>query len=359
VPPLEETATGLLFKKGVHGLSVSFTQALGRPDRSAVHYSANRIYADVPFPPGATDIVYDERRPYFGCTAPGNTAANLDFFNRELAATGWTALSADDAKTRWPNAAIDDKIDNGARAYFRRDDRDRQLPIMVSLRRLDDDKTAVDIRVAPFALPQDLQAGTDIDGLPRPDRIINAGTTGNATSDHREAHATVTAEMPAVLAFYRRELAARNWKEEAQGAIITPDEVSLNFTSPEETGTLKLGHKHDLTLISFVMQVTPATLAALACAVRQGHANPGAGRRGECRVRWLGRQTRVRITIEREGPCGFLSQRPEATRLEGAAVGDQQSQHGRDAVLQGRQGDFDHHHADGPENQCQRERFWS
>lgn len=258
VRPLEETATGLLFKKGVHGLSVSFTQALGRPDRSAVHYSANRIYADVPFPPGATDIVYDERRPYFSCTTPGNTDANLDFFNRELTTTGWTALSADDAKTRWPNAAIDDKIDNGARAYFRRDDRDRQLPIMVSLRRLDDDKTAVDIRVAPFALPQDLHAGPDMDGLPRPDRIVNAGTTGNATSDHREAHATVTAEMPAVLAFYRRELAARNWREEAKGAIITPDEVSLNFTSPEETGTLKLGHKHDLTLVSFVMQVTPA-----------------------------------------------------------------------------------------------------
>lgn len=269
VRPLEETTTGLLFKKGVHGLSVSFTQALGRADRSAVHYSANRIYADVPFPPGATDIVYDERRPYFSCTASGNTDANLDFFNRELAATGWTALSADDAKTRWPNAAIDDKIDNGARAYFRRDDRDRQLPIMVSLRRLDDDKTAVDIRVAPFALPQDIQAGPDMDGLPRPDRIINAGTTGNATSDHREAHATVTAEMPVVLAFYRRELAARNWKEEAKGAIITPDEVSLNFTSPEETGTLKLGHKYDLTLASFVMQVTPAARAARAQAKKQ------------------------------------------------------------------------------------------
>jgi hypothetical protein len=75
--------------------------------------------------------------------------------------------------------------------------------------------------------------------------------------------------MPAVLAFYRRELAARNWREEAKGAIITPDEVSLNFTSPEETGTLKLGHKHDLTLVSFVMQVTPAALAARTRAKKQ------------------------------------------------------------------------------------------
>ena len=43
VRPLEETATGLLFKKGVHGLSISFTQALGRPDRSTVHYSATDL----------------------------------------------------------------------------------------------------------------------------------------------------------------------------------------------------------------------------------------------------------------------------------------------------------------------------
>ncbi|WP_439923846.1 hypothetical protein [Nitrobacter sp. JJSN] len=267
--PLDETATSLLFKKGKYGLSVSFTQALGRPDRAAIYYSANRIYADVPFPQGATDIIYDERRPYLSCTAPSNIDANLDFFQRELAASGWVTLSAEDAKARWPNAAIDDKIDDGARAYFRRDDRDKQLPVMVSLRRLDDNKTAVDIRVAPFALPQDLQAGPDMDGLPRPDRIINAGTTGNATSERREAHATVIAEMPAVLAFYRRELAAHNWKEEAKGAIITPDEVSLNFTSAEETGTLKLGHKYDLTLASFVMQVTPTALAARARAKKQ------------------------------------------------------------------------------------------
>ena len=177
VQPLSDYKTNLLFKKGTQAVFVMFTQALGRPDQSAVYYTANRIYADVPFPDGATDIVYDERRPYFGCTAPGNVDANLDFYRREFEASGWIPLSADDAKTRWPNAAIDDKTDNGARAYFRRDDRDRQLPIMLSLQQLDDDKTAVDVRVAPFALPQDLRAGPDTGGLPRPDRIIYAGTT--------------------------------------------------------------------------------------------------------------------------------------------------------------------------------------
>ncbi|MEO6947512.1 MAG: hypothetical protein ABI146_07525 [Nitrobacter sp.] len=264
VQPLSDYKANLLFKKGTQAVFVMFTQALGRPNQSAVYYTANRIYADVPFPDGATDIVFDERRPYLACTAPGNVDASLGFYRREFEASGWIPLSADDAKARWPNAVIDDKTERGARAYFRRDDRDRQLPIMLSLQQRDDNKTAVDVRVAPFALPQDLGAGPDTGGLPRPDRITSAGSTCDATSDHREVHATVIAEMPVVLAFYRRELTARGWKEKTEGASVTSDEVTLNFASPEETGTLKLGHKYDLTEASFVMQVSPAALAARA-----------------------------------------------------------------------------------------------
>jgi hypothetical protein len=270
VQPLSDYKANLLFKKGAQGVFVTFTQALGRPDQSAVHYTANRIYADVPFPAGATDIVFDERRPFLGCTAPGNVDANLEFYRREFTASGWIPLSADDAKARWPNAVIDDKIEHGARAYFRRDDRDRQLPIMVSLQRRDDTKTAVDVRVAPFALPQNLGAGPDSGGLPRPDHVTSAGSSGDTTSDHREVHATVIAEMPAVLAFYRRELTSRGWKEETRGASITPDEVTLNFTSPDETGTLKLGHKYDLALASFATQVSPEALAARVRAKKDG-----------------------------------------------------------------------------------------
>ena len=37
------------------------------------------------------------------------------------------------------------------------------------------------------------------------------------------------AEVGAVLAFYRRELAARNWKEETQGAVLNPKQVEPEF----------------------------------------------------------------------------------------------------------------------------------
>jgi hypothetical protein len=43
VRPMEEPGGSLLFKKGQQGLYVSFTQGLGRPDQSAVSYTANRL----------------------------------------------------------------------------------------------------------------------------------------------------------------------------------------------------------------------------------------------------------------------------------------------------------------------------
>ena len=41
----------------------------------------------------------------------------------------------------------------------------------------------------------------------------------------------MSADLPVVLAFYRRELAAQNWKEETGGAVVTDNDVTLNFSS--------------------------------------------------------------------------------------------------------------------------------
>ena len=36
------------------------------------------------------------------------------------------------------------------------------------------------------------------------------------------------AELDTVLKFYRRELAKRNWQEDAHGAVVEPDRVVIN-----------------------------------------------------------------------------------------------------------------------------------
>jgi hypothetical protein len=273
VRPLEDSKSSLLFKKSKQGLSISFTRAQSRADQSAVSYTAERIYSDVPFPPGSTDIVFDERRPYLGCTAPGDIEATLEFFRKDLTASGWTQLTADDAKARWPNAVLDDKPDNGTRAYYRRDDRDRQLPIMLSLQSRSGGGTSVEVRIAPFAQPRELVAGSEMAGLPKPERIKTASSTGSADSNRREMKAAIPAEIGPVLAFYRKELAARGWQEDAKDAVIKPEDISLNFTSPEATATLKIGRKYDLTMVHLVTQLSQIAIAARAKAKKEADDN--------------------------------------------------------------------------------------
>jgi hypothetical protein len=270
VQPLEESSSSLLFKKGIQGLGVSFTQGLGRPDQSVVYYTANRINANVPFPVDATEIVFDGNRPFLGCTTAATIDATLAFFQKEMAAAGWSPLSAADTGSRWPNANLNETIENGVRAYFRRDGDNRQPPVMLSLRRRVDGATGVDIRVASFALPQNLEVRKEMPaGLPVPDHSKGSRSSGAPDSPRRKLEVAVIAEIPTVLAFYRRELAAQNWKEETAGAVVAPDEVTLNFSSAEETATLRLGHKYDLTIVSLVTQVKESVLAARAKAKKE------------------------------------------------------------------------------------------
>jgi hypothetical protein len=270
--PLDEKSSLLTFKKAQQGLNVHFTQGLGRPDQSVVYYTAERITSNVPFPPDATDIVFDQHRPYLGCIAPLALDATLDFFRKELAAIGWKPLSASDAMARWPNAAPSETVQNGVRAYYSHDDGDgfyRQRPIMLTLLRRDDGRTGVEIRVAPFALPETLEADSEMAGLPRPKPTKTAKSSGGSDSVRREMEVAVIAELPATLAFYRRELASRNWTEEMNGAVVTPDSVALKFSSAEQSATLTLGRKYDLTVVSLVTQMTEATLAARARAKKE------------------------------------------------------------------------------------------
>ncbi len=251
VEPMEERHSTLMyFKKGAQALSVSFTIQPGKNERTSevttVYYSPARLQFALAAPDDAADLVFDANRPYLNLTTAADVAATRDFYSKQLAAAGWSPLSAADATAKWPNA----KLDANA-AYY---DRGNKRPIMLTMLRAGD-KTNVEIKVAPFALPQDLQADTEVFGLPRPKP---AKTSGGTDGRPREMHAHVIADVGAVLAFYRRELSARNWKEETQGAVITPDEVVLNFSPPEGSAVLKLSRKYDLTIATIVQQIPKA-----------------------------------------------------------------------------------------------------
>ena len=99
--------------------------------------------------------------------------------------------------------------------------------------------------------------------LPEPDHTQVLEVPA-ADSVHRKVGGVTVAEIPVVLAFYRRELVARSWKEEANGAVVTDNEATLNFSSTEQTATLRLSHKYDLTTVSLVAQVKESALATRA-----------------------------------------------------------------------------------------------
>jgi len=266
VLPLEEKSGRLNFKKGRQGLSVHFTQALGRPDQSVVYYTPDRIYGNVPFPDGALGIVFDGTRPYLGCIAPETLEATLDFYTREMAAIGWRKLTPETA-ARWTNASLDETVPNGVRVYYEHPDSEvtgfyRQKPVMLTMTRRDDGKTNVEIRTALFALPAELKADDDVAGLPRPGSTKSSRGLGSASSAKREMSAAVMADLPAVLAFYHRELAARGWQENGSAPLAAGDEVAIKVSNAEETGVLRIGRKYDFTMVSMATQLTEAALAA-------------------------------------------------------------------------------------------------
>ena len=270
--PLEDSSGGsLLFKRGSQGLSVSFTQGLGRPDQSAVYYTSNRINVNVPFPQDASDVVFDSHRPYLSCVTATTVEQALSFFRKELAADGWSQLSPADIASRFPDADPG-AVADGARAFFGRNSDDRQLPVMVSLGRRSDGRTAVDVRIAPFALPKDLKPGQEMAGLPKPEKSGWAHGIGNADSNRREVKTAVVAAVPAVVAFYRRELGARNWNEDAASPAVAPDQVVLNFSSAEETATLTVMPKYDVTIADLAVRVKESVLAARARAKKEADA---------------------------------------------------------------------------------------
>jgi hypothetical protein len=273
VYPLNENSSALTFKKGRQGLRASFTQARGQ---SAVSYTPNRIYSNVPFPDGATELVFDETRPYLGCIAPGALDATAAFFAKEMAAIGWRKLTPETA-ARWPGADLGETVPNGARFFYDHPGGDttqfyKQKPVMLTLMRRDDGRTNVEIRVAPFALPEVLEADDDMAGLPRPKPTRSARGLGSTSSNTREMSAAAIAELPAVLAFYRRELAARGWQEDGSAPLAPGDEVAIKISSAEETGVLRLGRKYDFTMVSLTAQVKESALAARAKAKKEADA---------------------------------------------------------------------------------------
>lgn len=256
VVPLDEPhSTWLTFIKGQQGLSVHFTISPGKneqsTDQTTVEYVGDRLQFAPPIPDDATDLIFDEHRPYLSLTSGGTPQDLREFYARKLAANDWKPLSDAELAAKWPNATLDPKPANGDIAYFIRGD---IQPVMVVLRAGDRGTTQVELKTPAFAELQSVEADSDIFGLPVPKPHKNAGGTNGGTG--REIHAQVPASLNAVLSFYRGALSACGWKEDGPRGAIGPDEAVVNFTLPEGTAVLKLARQYGLTTVSLIEKIT-------------------------------------------------------------------------------------------------------
>ncbi len=83
----------------------------------------------------------------------------------------------------------------------------------------------------------------DHDGLPFPVTINNRESSHSRY--RKSATAVVTADLPSVIAFYRKELGMRGWKENRDTAKVTNNQTQLSFTGAEGSLVVQLERKQD------------------------------------------------------------------------------------------------------------------
>ncbi len=98
------------------------------------------------------------------------------------------------------------------------------------------------------------------DGFPIPEGYN--GIQKEGSKFRSETTTTVTAEMNAVVDFYRRELAAAEWKENAQDARIEKQSAKLSFEGPDGSLIVRLEASGNETAITLTTRNSAAAKAA-------------------------------------------------------------------------------------------------
>jgi len=91
----------------------------------------------------------------------------------------------------------------------------------------------------------------DAGGFPVPKKHSMSGSESSMFRTGMTASLPI--DLETVLAFYRRELGQRGWKEN-DGAVVKPDQAALNFTAPDGPAILKLGRSNGETSVSLAVR---------------------------------------------------------------------------------------------------------
>ena len=274
-----EPARSMSFKKGQQGLCVSLhaRPRQARPIRRVLHRRPAST-PNVPFPHGCDrHRVRPTRRPYLSCISAADGRGEPRFLPqgdcwrsagrhcRRPISRRAGRMPSSARRSQTARAPITATTSRRRRLPAAADHADAAAPRRRQDRRRNQGSRRLRCRRISRSIPRrDRPAETEI--TPR----ASAGTGSSEFGPPQGRRRTVIAEIPVVLAFYRRELAARNWKEEANGAVITDRrrhaEFFLRRSRPPRSGSATNTTSRSSTSST---QVKEAALAARAKAKKE------------------------------------------------------------------------------------------
>lgn len=153
-------------KKGPQGLNVFVTIAPAQNNATSVQYAAVALKTDLPFPKDAAEIEYSPDRPLLICKSAEAVDKLLDFYRKELAASGWSLWSAKVGGKQPEGGGAGELTPKGAYAFYIRDN---TQPISLVLQRGDDGRVKIEIKgVSAEILALERQAELNKNKPPQP-----------------------------------------------------------------------------------------------------------------------------------------------------------------------------------------------
>ncbi len=211
--------------------------------------------APIPVPSTAADVEFDGARGNLEFTSSSGIKQIAAFYRSQMKTVGWTE---EKSVINQANMVV---------LGFHKGEQDISLTLMkmgatvnvtANGSALEKPEVAAeasangDAASAPANEPEKELEAEDAGGLPVPKQHSLSGS--EQSMFRHGANASVPAKLTSVLAFYRRELGKRDWKEETSKSVVKDDSAEIHFTTAEGPAVLKLGRANGETTVALTVR---------------------------------------------------------------------------------------------------------
>ncbi len=220
--------------------------------------------SDLPTPADAHDVNYDSDFGELTFTSPSKIEQLVEFYRQELPTQGWQ--EDEDLAFMQEDAFASLEFTQGeaslSLSIFRLGE---ETDVTLSVSGLEasvvaDDTGETSTNSSDSGSAEDELTAEDKDGLPVPSNYTNYSSEGSPYA--RTVIVTVPANLTNVLDFYRRELPAQGWTEQADAAQVETSTAALTFSGDKGDLSVKLNQSADETEVKLALKDTAAAKEA-------------------------------------------------------------------------------------------------